>query len=272
MNTDTRKSEEIEFHNRLRDVALRDDPQAFKAMTANRKYYTVADSSMQYYCDWLAQRCRGKTVLDFGCGDGKYSIFLAEQGAEKVVGIDLSDISVDNCRREAAAKGLADRVEFHVMDCEALEFADNSFDIVCEAGVLHHLDLDKAVGEMARVAKEDGRVVCYEAVGHNPLFQLYRRLTPELRTKYETEHILKVRDVRRMERYFERVEVRFFHLLSLLGVPFRNMPGFRALLSVLEAADRALLTVPGMRALAWMMIFEMSAKRTQAGSAESVVH
>ena len=258
---EARKFEEVEFHNRLRDAATKADPEAYRALTANKKYYAIAHASMDYYKQWLAQHCRDKVVLDFGCGDGEYSLFLAQSGVRKVIGVDLSDVSVENTRRRLAEAGLADRGEFHVMDCEALEFPDATFDVVCEAGVLHHLNLEKAVSEMARVVKPDGRVICYEAVGHNPVFQMYRRLTPSLRTKYETEHILRMDDVRRMRRLFARVDVRFFHLLVLLGVPFRNFPGSRFLQSALDAADRAVLTIPGIRSQAWMMIFEMSGKK-----------
>jgi SAM-dependent methyltransferase len=166
---------------------------------------------------------------------------------------------------ETAAKGesrrICDRADFQVMDCEALDLPDNAFDVVCEAGCLHHMNLERAVSEMARVVKPDGRVICYEAVGHNPLFQLYRNLTPELRTKYETEHILKVPQVKAMKTYFTNIDLRFFHLAVLLAVPFRRMPGFGALLSMLELVDRALLKIPGIRQQAWMMIFEMTGKK-----------
>jgi SAM-dependent methyltransferase len=261
---EARKYEEIEFHNRLRDAATKADPAAYEALTANKKYYSVANSSAAYYKAWLARHCRDKVVLDFGCGDGEYSMFLAECGARKVVGVDISDVSIENCRRQAEALGFSDRAEFHVMDCEALEFADDAFDVVCEAGVLHHLHLTKAIAEMARVVKPEGRVLCYEAVGHNPLFQLYRNLTPALRTKYESEHILKVGDVRRLRAFFSRLDIRFFHLLVLAAVPFRRVPGFRAVLSLLEAADSVLLRLPVIRSQAWMMIFELSGKKPRA--------
>ena len=261
---EARKYEEIEFHNRLRDAATKADPQAYQALIANRKYYAVANGSMEYYKQWLAEHCRGKNVLDFGCGDGEYSMFLLENGVGKLLGIDISDVSVENCRRKAAAAGFADRADFRVMDCEALDLPADTFDIVCEAGVLHHLHLESAISEMARVVKPDGRVLCYEAVGHNPLFQLYRNLTPELRTKYETHHILKVPQVKAMKRYFGEIELRFFHLAVLLAVPFRRVPGFGALLALLEGVDRLLLKVPGVRQQAWMMIFEMSKKRANA--------
>lgn len=260
---EARKSEEIEFHNRLRDAATKNDPAAYKALTANKKYYEVAHSSMDYYKAWLIEHCRGKYVLDFGCGDGEYSMFILENcDVKKLIGVDISDVSIDNCRKKAAAFG--DQAEFRVMDCEALEFPSDEFDVVCEAGVLHHLDLDKAVAEMARVVKPEGRVICYEAVGHNPLFQAYRRATPVLRTKYETEHILKLDDVRKLHKLYDSVEVRFFHLLVLLAVPFRRVPGFGLLQRALEAADRLLLKVPGIQKQAWMMIFELSRKKRSA--------
>ena len=68
--------------------------------------------------------------------------------------------------------------------------------------------------------------------------------------------------VKALHKYFGRIDLRFFHLLVLLGVPFRKVPGFGALLSLLELADRALLKVQGVRSQAWMMIFEMTGKKS----------
>lgn len=255
---EARKAEEIEFHNRLRDESLKADPKAYRALTANKKYYAVADGSQDYYRDWLRRECPGKRVLDFGCGGGVYTNFLAECGASHVGAIDISDVSVANAQRAADAAGYGDRVKCEVMDCEALTYPDNSFDIVSEAGVLHHIDLPKAMAEMARVLAPDGKAICYEAVGHNPLFQAYRNMTPVLRTKYETEHILKMKDIGIVRRNFERVDIKFFHLAVLAAVPFRKWPGFPLLLRGLEAIDEVLLKIPGIREQAWMMIFVMS--------------
>jgi SAM-dependent methyltransferase len=255
-----RKLEERDFHNRLRDPALKEREDDHQYLTANKKYYSVATSSSEHYTNLLVTYGLGKRVLDYGCGDGQYSVLLARRGAQ-VVGIDISDISVRNCQARAEAEGLASATSFHVMDCEQLQFEDNSFDLVCESGVLHHLDLPRALAEVARVVKPGGRMVCYEALGHNLLFHAYRRLTPHLRTQYETEHILKLRDLDTARQFFERVEVKFFHLLVLGAVPFKGTRLFAPLSRMLEKVDQFVLRVPGIRRQAWIMVLVLSNPR-----------
>jgi|SaaInl7_200m_RNA_FD_contig_21_257950_length_968_multi_9_in_0_out_0_1 ubiquinone/menaquinone biosynthesis C-methylase UbiE len=260
MSVEKRKLEEAEFHDKLRGMNS-DDPE-FNYLTSNRKLYSVAESSKDYYKDWLKENCENLRVLDYGSGDGSYSFFLAQNGAE-VVGVDISEVSVSNCQQLALDYGLQGQTSFKVMDAEALEFEDNSFDIVCEAGVLHHVDLNKAFSEISRVLKPTGKAICYEALGHNRIFQLYRQLTPHLRTKFETEHILGLNSLELATEYFDNVEVKFFHLAVLAAVPFRNMPGFKGLLQMLESLDSWLFNFPIFQRQAWMMIFVLSNSKSR---------
>src|SRR5207249_569096 len=103
---------------------------------------------------------------------------------------DMSVVSIANARTMAQQEGLDQTIEFEVMDAEALRCADHSFDVIVVYGALHHLDLEKALHELARVLKPGGTVICTEALRHNPLIHWYRRLTPKLRTRWETDHIL----------------------------------------------------------------------------------
>jgi ubiquinone/menaquinone biosynthesis C-methylase UbiE len=262
---DDRKRKEAEFHNVLRDPALLKDPELYHKLTANKKYYVVTRKSRTYYEEWLRSRCAGKRVLEYGCGNGSYSILAAQHGAE-AVGIDISDVSVENARQAASRQGVGDKATFQVMDCESLTLPDDSFDIVCESGVLHHLDLNGALKEIARVVKPDGHVICAEALGHNPVIQLYRRLTPHLRTDWETEHILSKHDIFLARKWFERVDTRFFHLASLAAVPFRSTALFGPVLSVLEAADEVLLRLPVVKWQAWQVVYVLSGPRKGAGA------
>jgi SAM-dependent methyltransferase len=250
-----RKIAEAEFHNRLRDHSLSQQPKLEAHLTSNRKWYSIARKRNQFVQGFLRQHCAGARALDYACGGGGNALFMAEAGAD-ATGIDISDVSVGNARREAARRGL--QASFAVMDCESLDFADNTFDVIYVGGVLHHLDLKRAYPELARVLKPSGRVLCVEALAHNPVFQAYRRVTPHLRTEYETKHILGRSDVLAAKQFFEGIEWQFFYLTSLLAVPFRNTFLFNPLLSTLEVLDSALLSVSPIYWWAWQIAFVLS--------------
>jgi ubiquinone/menaquinone biosynthesis C-methylase UbiE len=263
---EARKHEEIAFHDKLRSGQFEqrwspgaEHRVAHDPLWSNFKYYSIEAHSLALMKRWLTEHCRNASVLDYCCGNGEESIFVAQQGARHVVGIDISPVSIKNCRARARQEALEDRVEFRVMDAEALEFPDDSFDLITEYGVLHHLELDRAMGELARVLKPGGSIVCTETLAHNPLIQLYRRLTPKLRTAWEVDHIINRRSFDIMRRHFGQVEPHFFHLTTLAAVPLRRMPVFRPVLQTLRAVDRVLLSLPGIRWQAWQVVFKLSA-------------
>lgn len=54
----------------------------------------------------------GKSVLDVGCGSGRYCLAFAHEGAARVVGIDFAAPMIDLAKQYAEAEGVADRCEF----------------------------------------------------------------------------------------------------------------------------------------------------------------
>jgi ubiquinone/menaquinone biosynthesis C-methylase UbiE len=237
---ETRKLKEKEFHN----VAFRD-------LTREKvdKYYSIWGRTIEFYQDRLAARCKGKKVLEYGCGTGSQSFFLAQMGAE-VTGIDISDIAIQKAREEARAKGLVD-ITYEVMDAESLTFQDHSFDIVCGSGILHHLNLTRAFSEIARTLLPQGEGIFIEPLGHNPLINLYRRLTPGMRTK--DEHPLLVSDLELAQQYFSSIDIHYFNLTTLMAVPLRGLPIFNRLLQGLQTFDdRIFRSVPLARRFAWI--------------------
>ena len=99
---------------------------------------------------------KGKTVLDVGCGGGRYSAAWRLLGAEKVIGYDVSATGIADARRRVEAAGI-DNVFFQEGNVLRLPFADNSFDIVFSNGVLHHTtDWQKGVSELVRVLNNQG--------------------------------------------------------------------------------------------------------------------
>lgn len=268
---EARKQEEIAFHDKLRESLneQRWSPQAegrvaTDPLWSNFKYYAIERDSLALMKRWLLESAPGGSVLDYCCGNGEESVYVAKEGARSVVGIDISPVSIENCKTLAGREGVADRVDFRVMDAEALEFRDNSFDLIIEYGVLHHLDLDRAMAELGRVLKPDGCMVCTETLAHNPLIAAYRRRTPHLRTAWEADHILGRKSFTTIERYFRKVERHFFHLATLGAVPLRNTPVFAPVLAGLRAVDRVLLSIPGLQWQAWQVVFKLSNPRKGA--------
>jgi len=233
------------------------DKEQFDYYFANMKYYAVTVKSEEYKHKWLDQRCMpGKKLLDFACGNGENGVYAATAGAE-CTGIDISPEGVSNANKNAEKFGVSEHCQFVTMDGENMTFKDNTFDLAVEYGALHHVELDKALSELARVLKPGGEMICVEALRHNPLIHWYRKRTPHLRTEWEVEHILGVESLDIMRKYFGTVEVRFFHLTALALVPFRKSFLFRFLLPIFNLVDRVLLSTQVVGKYGWIMTIEL---------------
>ena len=82
-------------------------------------------------------------------------------------------------------------------------------------------------------------------MGYNPVINLFRLLTPRLRTP--EEHSLKERNLKIFRSAFGEVNVRYFHLLSLAALPFGGSALFRRAYQLLESADTLLFSLwPGL--------------------------
>ena len=106
--------------------------------------------------------------------------------------------------------------------------------------------------------KPGAQALAVEALGYNPLVQLYRRMTPILRTKWETEHILSMKDVSLARHFFTVRNVRHWHLFSLGAVVAPAESRLRAaLLDLGDALDKVALSVPGLQLMSWQFTFEL---------------
>ena len=108
-------------------------------------------------------------LLDLGCGRGAVLIAAARRlPAGRAFGADLWTRDQSGNRPEvtlanAAAAGVADRVEVHTADLTALPFPDGSFDVVTSALAIHNIRSPegryRAVDEAMRVLRPGGQLL-----------------------------------------------------------------------------------------------------------------
>ena len=129
------------------------------------------------YSYHLLSDVRGKTVLEYGCGDRTNTLILALRGA-RVKALDISPDLIDIARARLKANHISADVEFIVGSAHDLPLPNGSVDVVFGMAILHHLDLALSASEVKRVLRKGGRAIFQEPVQNSKVIKLIRRLMP----------------------------------------------------------------------------------------------
>ena len=83
----------------------------------------------------------GKKILDVGCGSGRFCIAFAQNGAEKVIGVDFARGMIEIADKLATEAGVADRCEFVVGGFpEAIDESEGPFDACTGNGFFDYVE------------------------------------------------------------------------------------------------------------------------------------
>ena len=127
----------------------------WEVLSKDDEYWNTPDF-MIHYLNNRWKKANFKTFLDIGCGLGRHSIYMAENGF-KVYGIDYSNYVIDIVKEKAYNKGLD--IKLSVGNIAKLPYEDESIDCIGAIGVLSNSDkngISLILKEMHRVLKEGG--------------------------------------------------------------------------------------------------------------------
>lgn len=185
----------------------------------NRQTYNKVLSHAKYYYHLRRneillkelQYANGRRVLEIGSQCWVRWIEGFDICPEELECINISSKALE----QGAERAITSRVKprFSLMDANNLEFPDCSFDMVFGDAILHHLNFVKALEEIARVLRPNGKILFVEPLGINPVGKLVRLLTPTARTKDEQPL---------MKKEMAEIEKRFatrFYYEQLVSVP-----------------------------------------------------
>ena len=150
----------VERTDEVREVARRFDKDFFDGerkygyggYNYNPRFWTQVVKDFKDYYDLKD----GSKILDVGCGKGFMVYdFLKLNPNLDIVGVDISDYAIKNCKEEV-------KKNLKVASCEELPFNDNIFDLVISINTIHNLERDgcgKSLREINRVSKKNKYII-----------------------------------------------------------------------------------------------------------------
>ncbi len=147
---------------------------------------------------------KNKSVLDLGCGTGKFGLKLAKY-AKNVVGIDISKVSIDIANKTAK--------KYHIKNFSGLigDFKDQgynkSFDVIIAINLFHHADdLELILKHVSLALKNDGKLIVFEMNPLNLLFipflTIQGQIMSHLTWQYLRSNIFSLRTVLNKNNFF----------------------------------------------------------------------
>ncbi|MEI3607057.1 class I SAM-dependent methyltransferase [Pseudogracilibacillus sp. SE30717A] len=134
-----------------------DNSTFFKAYTNLRESgITYNDFIEQPAIKSIVPNMKGKSVLDLGCGDGHFSKYCIENGAKKVIGIDISTNMIERAKKINGDK----HIEYICVPMEDLKLTNQQFDLVISSLSIHYVeDYSALIRNINRLLKSNGEFI-----------------------------------------------------------------------------------------------------------------
>lgn len=240
----------------LKREASFQDAKVVDAIRSEFDIFYQDNKEVRGYFDKFLKRLSG-SLLILGCGEVDITKYFLSK-INKVIGIDVSPKSIEKVNKIIKKENLDEKVKVFVMDAHNLKFKNESFNAIIGSGILHHLIIEKAVHEIHRVLKKNGKILFQEPLGLNPILNMFRKKTPHART--ENEHPLMLKDFKLIKKYFQ-FNSQGFYFFTILSFGFKTFLRSRILYKIsrylFTKIDSLLLSIfPFLKYLCWIVIIE----------------
>lgn len=111
----------------------------------------------------------GQSVLDLGCGSGRYMLHALRRHAKRVMGVDFSAEMLERASTELDAYRHAVEIDLAQGSLEKLPLSDAFADLtICGLTIGHLHRLQPALAELRRVTRPGGTILCSDVhpIGH----------------------------------------------------------------------------------------------------------
>lgn len=103
-------------------------------------------------------------ILDVGCGAGIPTIELAKLSGGHITGIDIDRSSLERFRKKLRETELVDKIEIIEKSLFALDFPDESFDIIWAEGSISAIGFEEGLKQLRRFLKLNGFLVIHDDI------------------------------------------------------------------------------------------------------------
>lgn len=165
--------------------------------TCQEEYEQGEFREYHYKFDLILKYVKGTKIADIGCGVGAFCrrANSSFDGVAEITGVDFSPREIEICREFGGA-------EYLVGSIYDIPLPSKTFDTVVCSEVLEHLtNVDKAVSELKRIAKDDGVIII--------TIPLNEEINYEEAEKGHTEHIRSFNEDS-FKKYFSKIKFDYF--------------------------------------------------------------
>jgi len=103
-------------------------------------------------------------ILDVGCGAGIPTMELAKLSGGHITGIDIDRSSLERFRKKVRETGLVDKIGIIEKSLFALDFPDESFDIIWAEGSISAIGFEEGLKQWHRFLKLHGFLVIHDDI------------------------------------------------------------------------------------------------------------